>query len=181
MADTGMVTFEIEDRELKRMLDAGVREYRLAASASLNKAMARIRTYSVRVLSKQSKIPQKNLRKRVRVFRANPGRLYTSGRFHILPMLAKHLKYRANSSGVTVAGQNFPRAFIMPDNDAGAPGGPWQRKGRSRTPIERIKVPLGNAESVIDHGTARYTGLLVNKYLPGEIMWRLNRAAGKVR
>ena len=124
---------------------------------SLNRAIAKVNTQSVREISKTKGIKQKVIRSRMKIGKASPRR-------HTSTLTAKVYGVRASDIGVPrqtamgtrVGRHQFPRAFpaTMPSGHLGV----FKRRGRLRLPIVEQRVPLQPEATRIIKRHVRVTG-----------------------
>ncbi|HEM6865077.1 phage tail protein [Providencia rettgeri] len=126
----------------------------IATAQAINRIAARAISRSVKQVSKETKIPQKIIRKRVRLKRASSKQGTAKARITVnrgnLPAIVlgtarvqlsrSRGTERRHNSVLKVGKFTFPNAFIQQLNN-----GRWhvmQRVGKSRYPIEVVKIPL---------------------------------------
>jgi len=111
-----------------------------SSRAAMNKTVTKIRTRATRGISRQSDIkPLKLIRKRMRLFKANPRRAFAGVRFDWAPMPAEALgevKWSRFMPAARAGRYKFPGAF------AGTP-----RKGKFANKRKRIYVRAGDTGS----------------------------------
>jgi hypothetical protein len=175
MAEFLSVHVDIE--EVERMLRAGDRIYQSASAAALNKAARWVRTRLVRQVSKEARIaPQRLVRRRVKIRRATRKRLEATIGALVRPIPAIQLsRVRQTASGVSASrGWSWRSAFIQRTKFGNTMV--LRRRGRSRYPLDGIKVPV---QGVIEEALPRWADAAVERIsaeLAREIAWRMDRA-----
>ncbi|KVR28632.1 hypothetical protein WL61_23230 [Burkholderia ubonensis] len=158
-----------------------------AAMASTFIKMARwFTTKSVRELAKHLKLPQKEVRRRLRTFRLArvAGGKGVRVWYGLDPMGMIHLNARQTRQGVSAYGGRFVKGAFIANGRAGA-GGPassnrqvFVREGKARLPIKKVSVELGDeAQTYIeDHllSGAQFTARFF-KVFEHELKWRQTR------
>jgi hypothetical protein len=169
---------------IKKLNTIGTRDVPLANASALNKVSALGRTRVVRGISKQEKIPQKAVRRRAVIRRASRREqvariiFYTRDVSVASFMRAATLQNAAprgtNKKGVRAAGRQFNHAFVNKTKK-----GQYQvfrRVGKSRTPLEVVKIPIRKAaEKVVPVVTRRVMASDYRRLLLHELNWRLTR------
>ncbi len=171
--------FKIDDniKEVTRSLDYyQKRVVPEATAASINKGAAKARTQIARSLSAIFQLPQKIIRRRMRVRRANKrtlkGRLWAG----LGAVKMKYLRPRQTKTGVTAGKHRAAHAFIAP---VGSTTNVFKRKGRARLPLVTQKVVLGDkADQLIRRITKQVIRTFFPKELRRQIEWRANKLAG---
>jgi hypothetical protein len=189
------VRLEIDDREVRRMLEAGDKVYVGAASWSLNRAWQMLRTRWVRLLARRLGIKQQYIRRRVRLYRASFAKLAAEFQAFIQPLNPARFGAtwnRGPGGGVAWYGRDWPGAFIargmghgrpMVFRRPGYPGPTPDKKaprkwGESQTPIEPLKVDISDtAGTALNVLANRHASDFVQRIFPRELIRRLNRAS----
>lgn len=137
-----------------------------ANASALNKVGGLSKTRIVRGVSKQAKVPQKEVRKRTYLSRANAKRQRAFLKVYARPVtaaklltkgqIAKKLGTGTNKQGVTAKGHVWLGGFIQkgPKGNVHV----FQRKGSSRLPLERSEV-------AIDRAAKRITPIVVSRVM----------------
>lgn len=137
-------------RDYVRHLKHSPKVMKKAQTMALNKTMAKVKTGTIRDTAKAVGIKQKFVRQRV-YFK---GRLRARTKSLEAVLLVKHpgipiteignvvstLRTRRSAGGLKVGKHRFPNAFVQQ-----VASGKWlafQRKGRSRYPIEELRIQL---------------------------------------
>ena len=172
------ITAEIDVREMERMLDAGVKEYELAASTSLNYATKRARTQVIRRTAKRVNLPQWAIRDRLYFNRAHRKKLRASLKLYTRDVSAgkERLKPKQNKIGVAVKGRTFPGAFLARKNGIGAQQA-FRRTSKKRHPLKAIKINIKDDAEKVMMSTMRLAPMYLKKKLEPELMRRLKNAA----
>lgn len=110
-----------------------------ALRSTLGKMAKWVRTRSIRSLQQNLKIPQKILRRRIKVMKRRTGNSIAIfyGENAVAAIL---LKPKKTSTGVTAAGRDFPGAFIA--NGKGGKQQVFKRSGSARLPLVRQEVEI---------------------------------------
>ncbi|WP_296652876.1 hypothetical protein [Paraburkholderia sp.] len=158
-----------------------------AALASTCVKVARwLTTRSVRGLAQHLMLPQKEVRRRLRTFRLArvAGGKGVRVWYGLDPMGMIHLNARQTRQGVTAYGGRFVKSAFIANGRAGVNGPAssnrqvFIRKGKSRLPIKKVTVELGDpAQTYIeDHllGGSDFTTQLY-KTFEHELAWRQKR------
>lgn len=168
-----------DTKAIERALREAPKAARAAQISAVNKIVAQAQTAGVRELSRKVRLPQKIIKQRVKFFKAT-ARNFAA---RLLTLTAgvpiDRLTYRElKKGGVSAAGQRFPhafRAFRASGNERQARL-VFERVGRKRLPIERVKIELNPDADQIFGRTVR---LLVTTKLPAvferELAFRLSR------
>lgn len=109
--------------------------------AALKRTAKRIQTHTVREISKTIKLPNKDIKKRVRVNTRIMNGMAARISYYIRPMNLIRFKARQTKRGVTSRIMSVPSAFIATMPNKGSPI-VVKRRGRSRLPIVPVKVEL---------------------------------------
>ena len=150
------VTFEARDLEkASRELGATAEQVKRALRSTLRKMASWVKTRSVRGLSKELKVQQKAIRRRLRSLKARPtadGGAQIKIWYGLDPIALINLGASQNRRGVRAAGGRFvPGAFIAPGK-----GGKMQvfkRVGKARLPIKKQSADIAaKAERFLDDG-----------------------------
>ena len=183
------ISARIEDAQIRRMLAAGDREVRQGVASALTKTARKLNTYTVRRLARQMALPQKVFRRRLRVRPARArgrGTLWSRVKAHtrdITPGGGNTGRApRQNAAGVTWYGHRFgsqrpaPGYFVAP---GGAPKGLiMRRRSGRRMDLAVERVPFAEeAEGIMERGLRLHGNRLLNRVLPHEVTWALERAA----
>ena len=175
------IDLKIDPGEMSRLLRKGDELALLAAMSSMNRVARRIRTRTVRGVSKETRVLQREIRRRVRVRTANRRRQYVTLIVYGRPVAAIRAGgARPTLSGVHAAGRLFPQAFIA-RNQRGLPQVYKREPGAKRLPIDPVKIDIfRTAERVAHTVINRAAQQLWDVEFPRQLEWRLRKDAGFV-
>jgi hypothetical protein len=175
----GLVNLDIDASGVEQIiidLAATLPQAEKALGGALRKMAMWLRAQSVKGLSKELKVQQRILRRRLKLFRVSQraGSKQITVFYGLDPIAYIYLGTpRKTASGVSVGGFNIPHAFI-----ARGPNGSLQvfkRDGKSRLPIRKQSLDVEKpAESYIEHKLL--SSVLFNeqffKFFEHELQWR---------
>ncbi len=159
-----------------------------ATAASINKGAAKARTQNARSLAAIFQLPQKLIRRRMRIKKANKKTL--KGRFWLglFPVSARYFGPRENRpNGVTAReGYHNRKAFIAKVGAGSTKSGRAKyakvvltRKGRAKYPTKTEKIDIS---AKADGLSRKITRSIFRTFFPRElrrqIEWRANKLAG---
>lgn len=137
------------DQQLNQLIDAlrdvNVRQLPAAHSSAMNKSVAKIKTRTVRGVSRETRVPQKFIRKRFAVSRSRPVRPKSKMIAYVQGVsVADFVRNPAPGKKVRFAGQTKPAMTGSAFYNHAKSGKllALQRKGKARYPIETIKVDI---------------------------------------
>lgn len=173
------IQLRIDDAEIRRMIDAGEPAYRAGGASALNKAGQRIWTQARRQISGQLGVAQKHLQRKARLRRATYKELRATLSVYTRPLnpitTTGATDIRRPGGGVRGGRYWWKRAFIA--KGKGAKPVVFRRRGRERLPLDAMKIPWQDqADRAITQIANEQAQELVEKLLPHEIEWRLQRA-----
>lgn len=162
-------------RLAKKLRAIGRQEVPRAGSAALNKSAKRIKTRVVRGVSKETKVVQKHIRKKVFIKRSTPRTQKAEFRVYRRDIAAIGLNPRTSRKGVRVAGKLHSGAFINTLRKTGQRH-VLKRKGVKRYPVEIIKIPISESVDKISRKVAvRVMRQDYPKLLQHELVYRLDK------
>lgn len=139
-----------------------------AVSSALNKVAAKIKTQIVRDVSKETKVPQKIIRKKAFISRSTARKqrasisLYRSG----VPLISiaggKNAVQAISPGWISVKGYFVQRGFVNRIRRTGQQQ-ILQRKGQARKPIDVVKI---NIYPAVDKSVPRRTAQLMKSDFP---------------
>lgn len=174
-----LVNLDIDANGIEQIivdLSATARDAEKALGGALRKMAMWLRGQSVKGLSKELKVQQKILRRRLKLFRISQkaGSKQITVFYGLDPIAFIYLGTpRKTASGVSVGGFNIPHAFIA----RGANGSMqvFKRDGKSRLPIRAERLDIDkSAENYIEHkmlSSAIFTEQFF-KFFEHELQWR---------
>lgn len=134
-----------------------------ANASALNKVAKTIRARSVKGLNKETRIPQKLLRKRVFLGKATAKKQTAEIKNYVKPVpasalltknqIATKLGTGTNRRGVKAKGYEWRGAFIQPGKNENIQV--FKRRSNKRLPVEAIKVPIDSQAQIIVPKVAR--------------------------
>ena len=136
------MSLDAQIRELERKLNAISKvETQRAYASALNKTAQVIRRDAARKVAQSKKIRQRDVMRRIFYRRANYKKPFGDLAFYAKPISAINVPFSSNKRGFKVAGSQVPRSFLakMPNQSRHHI---YQRKGRERTPIQRVVVRI---------------------------------------
>lgn len=155
-----MIILDMQDTLEQVLTDirATEKQVTLAAMRALNKTARWLRTQAVREISAQQQIPQKLIRERLNILKANRRDLKAFIHTKLSSIPANKLgRLRQTPTGARAGKLMFTGAFVatMPSGKRSV----FKRKGRARLPIQEIKLsirPTATAviENILDYKTA---------------------------
>jgi hypothetical protein len=171
------IKMRIDDREVRRMIKSGDKIATQAAARALNRAASNVRTRATKVIAKNLKIAQKHVRRRIYVKKANRRKLVAQIVTYARAFNPVNLGARQHSRGVTGGGGAWPGAFIQHGKDKRRKF-VFKRTSKERLPIESQKVRMFSlADRALPKISDEQANEVVNRELPREIAFRMNRAA----
>ena len=176
------------DRQIKRYIRKLGRisrtEVPRANASALNKVGGLVKTRVVRGISKETRVPQKEIRKRTFLTRANPRRQRAFFKVYPKPVpavkllskgqIANKLGTGTSRRGVRAKGYQWGGAFIQ----RGINDNPhvFRRKGSARLPLERIDVNIGGpAEGLAMTVSKRLMKSDYRRLLQRDLQFRLRK------
>lgn len=164
-----------ELRRLVRNLDrVERRQIRKAMRASLNDVAKRVRTDTVRETSAGTSVPQKEIRKRVRIRPSTIRNLLARVWCGTFPISLKRLKPVQQKSGVRAGKHKRKGAFIS----EALGGHVFKRDGASRLPISKQTVSIhGHAAAAIRSSSRARMARTLPKVFRRKLEFFINRAA----
>lgn len=173
------IQLRIDDAEIVRMIEAGEPAYRAGGASALNKASQRIWTQARRQLSAELGVAQKHLQRKAKIRRATFRELRTTLSVYTRPLnpitTVGATDVRRKGGGVRGGRYWWKGAFIAPGKGARLVA--FKRRGRERLPLDAMKIPWQDkADRTISQLANEQAQELVEKLLPHEIEWRLQRA-----
>jgi hypothetical protein len=140
---------------------------------ALNRTIQHVQSQSVKAIANAIAAPQKVIRQRAKIFKANAWQLSAKLSMNLFPIPIIKLKPKQTKRGVTVARHAYPSAFIapMPSGHTGV----FQRLGKKRLPIQEIKLTINPpADHLISQQFNQSSGYF-KKTLEADLKWRLRR------
>lgn len=173
------ITLAIDDAEILRMIEAGEPAYRAGGASALNKASQRIWTLARRELAAEIGVAQKHLQRKARIRRATYRELRSMLSVYTRPLnpvtTTGAVDHRRKGGGVRGGKYWWKGAFLA--KGKGARLVAFKRRGRERLPLDAMKIPWQDkADRVLSRLANEQAQELVDKLLPHEIEWRLQRA-----
>lgn len=150
-----MIEIDVQEsglESIERFLAATPKQVDRAMSSTFAKLARWLTTKSIRELAKHLKLPQKEVKRRLRTFRLSrvAGGQGVRVWYGLDPMGMIHLGARQTKEGVTAYGGRFVKSAFIARGRAGQ-GGPadtnkqvFVREGRTRLPIKKVTVALGD-------------------------------------
>lgn len=171
------VKLRFEDRAFRRFLKNAPKAARAASVSALNKGNKKVASLVVKATAAEVSLPQKIIRKRLKTHRATSRALSASNRIVTWKVTdADTLRARQTRKGVSARGHAWPSAFIQR-----SPRGRkriYKRIGKARYPIRTEGVDIHEAaDRNLRRINKREGARVVNKLLPHEMKWRMDRAA----
>lgn len=199
MADYAMINPEFDIRKLGAELDATKQEILLAGAASINRAAMKARTQATRqIAGETSVVPQRLVRRRIKLFRANTRTLMASIWVLTRPvpaiqlagvrdtgMTAKMSGFRSwgdrrvgrnlrNNVGKGVyasGGHHWPSAFVA--MGSGHKIMVFEREGKARRPIAPIKISIHEATQEVLQKLEGPAGQWARDGFERDLKWRI--------
>jgi len=151
------------------------RELPRSHASATNKSLIIVRKELVKAVSRETKIPQKKIRKRVVLTRAKPN--FLRAKFSVWQQsvsVADVSRTAGVGKKVRWAGEVYPRSFY--NKAANGKLLALQRKGRARYPIEAVKVDIKTSiDKLLPVKSAEVMGRDFPGLLRREFIWRINR------
>ena len=155
-----------------------------ANASALNKSAQRVKTRSVQSISKQTRVPQKDIRKRVAIGRATAKKQIAEVKSYVKPVPASALLTKAqiankigtgtNRQGVRAKGYQWKGAFINRGRNDNVHV--FQRKGKARLPIEAVKIDIDKpARRIVKTVSRRVINSDYKRLLEQDLKFRLNK------
>lgn len=147
-----------------------------ATLSAINKTGAKIRTQVVRQVAADSRVPQKFVRRRIRLLRANRRQHSPTAVIDVwsMPILAWKLgKTRRYPGGIKARQFRFPNAFVARMRSGHI--GIFKRKGEKHLPIKEQTVSLINAQRTAEHLVQRIGLREFPRIFTADLRWRLRR------
>ena len=160
-------------RAIQRDLKAIPPVIQKSTVSALNRTIQHVQSQSVKAIANAVAVPQKIIRQKAKLTKANGWQLSAKLSMNLLPIPAIKLKPKQNKRGINVAKQAYPSAFIasMPSGHQGV----FQRLGQKRLPIQEVKLAINPpAEHLIGqqlNGSSAY----FKKELEADLKWCLRR------
>lgn len=190
MPTYGALRFEIDDSEVRRMIDLGDQHYRGAAAWALNRSWRMLWTRTRRLIAKRLRVAQKHVNRRTRFFRANTRRLVAGVRMYVQDFNPAKLDGLSASPGAGVKWESYvwPKGFVAPGKggkgkfvfvripglDRDAP----RKWGQPQLPVEVQKIDVEPvAEAAFAVTVPRYSREFFERVFPRELIRRLKRGA----
>lgn len=190
MAKSGALHFEIDDLEVRRMIDLGDKHYRGAAVWALNRSWGMLWTRTRRLISRRLRVAQKHINRRFRFFRASSRNLVATVRVFVQDFNPAKLEglSATKGGGVKWEGYSWPKGFVArgrggkgkfvfvrpPGVDRDRP----RKWGQPQLPVEVEKVDLEpTADAAFAVTIPRYSREFFERTFPRELIRRLNRGA----
>lgn len=141
MKDSLQINVDGDIESIARSIEATEAQVALATRRALNKTAMWVRTRLLREASSTTGIKQKDIRQRLRLYKATRDRLSATvwlGSGAIVVKAGALGRMRQTRTGAAVKGHFFEGAFVatMPNGHRGI----YERLGRKRLPIEELEV-----------------------------------------
>ncbi|MGH1371137.1 MAG: phage tail protein [Cellvibrionaceae bacterium] len=156
---------QINDRELPK-----------AASSALNKAVAKVRTRTVRGVSKRTRIQSKHIRKRFHISRSNVRNMKAkmTGYQRAIPV-SSVARSPARGKKVRALGKLYQGAFYNTTKRGGRLHA-FQRKSDSRYPIDVVKIEIKkDIDDIFPKVSARVMGAEYQALMRRELIYRIKK------
>jgi len=155
-----------------------------ASASALNKSAAIAKTRSMRGISKETRVPLKEIRKRVKIGKATSKKQVAELKSYVRPVSASKLLTKAqitnkmgtgtNRQGVRAKGYMWEGAFINRGKNQNVQV--FRRKGAARLPIEAIKVEIdGPAQRIVPKVVTRVMKSDYARLLKTDLEFRLRK------
>lgn len=132
-------------------LQASDKQVEIASARALNKTALWLRTQTTREVSKQKRIPQKLIRERLQILRANRKQLTAFIKAKLYGIRPEKLgTIRQTKKGTQVKSHTFDGAFVaqMPKAEQASI---YKRKSKARLPIRSMRIPIADeSEQVME-------------------------------
>ncbi|RQQ37067.1 hypothetical protein [Burkholderia stagnalis] len=182
----GVTIDEIGLENAEAFLAATPKQVDAAMVSTLTKMARWLTTKSVRELAKHLKLPQKEVRRRLRTFRLArvAGGKGVRVWYGLDPMGMIHLNARQTKQGVSAYGGRFVKGAFIANGRAGSSGPAasnrqvFVREGKTRLPIKKVTVELGDqAQTYIEDRLLAGAGFTERffKVFEHELTWRQKR------
>ena len=154
-------------RRLSKHLDSHRKgEANRALASVLNKGLSKVRTRITRTASNSMQVPQKAIRKRIRIIKARPQNLGGVVWVGTNPMSASSAGAKPDVEGFKLGPYSWPDAFTNSKLK-----GIYQRKGKSRKPL----VVSGFGPQFTESELRQATNKEVKKNINGDLQVDLHR------